>query len=87
MVPPAAGSKVGSPTGQVFNGSTTDFLLAPGFPSKFIFATLDGTISGWNPNYPNVGSSVAILEVDNSKAGAVYTGITIAVVNGTNICS
>jgi hypothetical protein len=41
-------AKVGSPTGQVFNGSATDFRLAPGFPSKFIFATLDGTISGWN---------------------------------------
>jgi hypothetical protein len=48
VVPPAAGGKVGSPTGQVFNGSATDFRLAPGFPSKFIFATLDGTISGWN---------------------------------------
>jgi uncharacterized protein (TIGR03118 family) len=45
--------------------------------SVFIFATEDGTISGWNPNV-NVASSV--LAVDNSQggAGAVYKGLAIA---------
>src|SRR5262249_28789996 len=40
----------GSPTGTIFNGSQTDFLLAPGKPAVFLFCTGDGTIAGWNPN-------------------------------------
>ena len=40
-------SPTGTPTGQVFNG-TTDFQLTPGNPARFIFVTEDGTISGWN---------------------------------------
>src|SRR6266481_560846 len=39
----------GSPTGTLFNGSATDFLLAPGNRAVFIFVTEDGTVSGWNP--------------------------------------
>ena len=37
----------GSPTGTVFNGSN-DFQLQ-GSASLFLFATMDGTISGWEP--------------------------------------
>src|SRR6202040_2499121 len=44
-VPSAPGGTVGSPDGIVFNGST-DFKIA-GSPAHFIFATEDGTISGW----------------------------------------
>src|SRR5580692_1570696 len=33
----------GSPTGVMFNGSPTDFLLAPGKPALFMFVTEDGT--------------------------------------------
>jgi hypothetical protein len=40
----------GSPTGTIFNGSATDFLLAPGRPATFLFSTVDGTIAGWNAN-------------------------------------
>ena len=40
---------VGSPTGTIFNGRQTDFLLAPGKPAIFLFCTADGTIAGWNP--------------------------------------
>src|SRR6202000_44203 len=39
---------IGTPTGTIFNGSTTDFLLAPKTPASFLFSTLDGTIAGWN---------------------------------------
>src|SRR5204862_7238030 len=49
--PPPNGSPArtqATPTGVVFNGSPTDFLDAPGNSSPFIFATDDGTISGWN---------------------------------------
>src|SRR5438876_2992566 len=50
--------------------------------SLFIFATLDGTISGWNPGVdgidPNTGASHATLASDRSNVGAVYTGLAIA---------
>src|SRR6267154_4726190 len=55
IVPPpgfAPGAQ-STPTGVVFNGSPADFHLDKGTPAGlqaiFIFATEDGTISGWNP--------------------------------------
>jgi uncharacterized protein (TIGR03118 family) len=73
---PPAGST--SPTGEVFN-PTSDFEISNNgvtAPSVFIFATEDGTISGWNPKV-NAGSTV--LAVDNFKGGngAVYKGLAI----------
>ena len=49
LVPPPgfAPNAQSAPTGVVFNGSPTDFLVAPGAAPHFIFATEDGTISGW----------------------------------------
>ena len=97
IVPPpgfAPGTQ-SAPTGIVFNGSPTDFLLNKGTPAGkpaiFIFATEDGTISGWNPgvNIPagsHAPSIDAVLEVDNSDHGgadsAVYKGMTSAEVGG-----
>jgi uncharacterized protein (TIGR03118 family) len=74
----------GSPTGVMFNGSATDFLLAPGKRAIFIFVTEDGTVSGWNPG---VQPTTAVIKVDNSqtpdaKNGAVYKGATIAEIDG-----
>lgn len=46
-VPSASGEGPGSPTGIVFNGSS-DFQIQ-GWSTFFLFATLDGTISGWSP--------------------------------------
>lgn len=68
--PPLAHS---APTGVVFN-DTSDFVLN-GFPSLFIFATEDGTISAWNQHVTPLTS--AVLEVDNSVSGAVYKGLAI----------
>src|SRR5215471_16110757 len=71
QVPPAVsiptpdGVKTAAPTGNVFNG-TIDFVISKNakfFPSQFIFATEDGTISGFSPN---VDSTHAILVVDRS---------------------
>jgi len=92
VVPPPGFAPAGTsstPTGIVFNGSPTDFLLNKGTPAGkfaiFIFVTEDGTISGWNPgvNIPaggNPPSPNAVLEVDNSDNGspngAVYKGAT-----------
>ena len=66
-----------SPTGMVFNG-TADFALAPNNPALFIFATNNGTISGWGPPATPIaaGQSMAIRKVDESKDGAVFTGLT-----------
>jgi uncharacterized protein (TIGR03118 family) len=70
-VPAAAGStQQGTPTGQVFNG-TTAFLLANGNKASFIFSSEDGVITAWN-----TGTAAAIM-VDNSKANAVYYGLAI----------
>jgi uncharacterized protein (TIGR03118 family) len=63
----------GSPTGQVFNGSS-DFALAPGKPAQYLFVSLTGTISGWNPA---VNGTMAIQKVAPS-AKSELTGATIA---------
>jgi uncharacterized protein (TIGR03118 family) len=72
-----------APTGQVFN-STSGFQISQNgvtAPAVFLFATEDGTISGWNPMV-NSGSSV--LAVDNSGGGdpAVYKGLTMVQTGG-----
>lgn len=70
VVPSASGSGPGSPTGIVFNGSQE--FQVQGWAAIFLFATLDGTISGWAPqSNPNQ----AIIAVNNP--GAVYTGLAI----------
>ena len=67
----------GHPSGQVFN-SSSDFKLSNGNPARFIFAGLDGIISGWN------GAPSAETAIDDSPSGAVYTGIALASVEGNN---
>jgi hypothetical protein len=47
--------------------------LAPGKPALFLFATEDGTISGWSPS---VDMTHATLTVNNSP-GAVYKGLAL----------
>ncbi len=83
-IPPPAGSPmgaVGTPTGTVYN-NTSGFSVSENGKSGaslFIFATEDGTVSGWSPN---VDGTNAILAVDRSKVGlgAVYKGLAL----GTN---
>jgi uncharacterized protein (TIGR03118 family) len=84
-VPPAPSSPagtLGTPTGIVGNTNATIFMITENnvsAPSIFIFATLDGTISGWNPTIGGAtGLSHATLAVDRSSAGATYTGLAIA---------
>lgn len=81
---PSQNGAPGSPTGVMFNGSPTDFLLAPGKQAIFIFVTEDGTVQGWNPG---VAPTTAVIKVDNSQVpnaanGAVYKGSTIAEIDG-----
>jgi uncharacterized protein (TIGR03118 family) len=74
-IPSHTAATGGIPTGQVFN-SSTGFKLSNGNPAKFIFAGVDGVISGWN------GGAAALPMVDRNGT-SVYTGITIAV-SGTD---
>jgi uncharacterized protein (TIGR03118 family) len=76
----------GTPTGTIANASATDFLLAPGAPAAFLFSTLDGSISGWNPTI-GVAAGVAppsthAVVVVKTTDGSSYTGLTSATING-----
>jgi hypothetical protein len=76
----------GTPTGTIANGSPTDFLLAPKTPALFLFSTIDGTISGWNPavgipmggSPPSTTAAITVKTTDGSS----YTGLTSAWING-----
>ena len=60
------------PTGQVNNTNMASFQLTPGTSStsaRFIFADLNGTISGW------AGGLTSTIKV--TTPGAVYTGLAI----------
>jgi uncharacterized protein (TIGR03118 family) len=82
-IPSATPGNPGTPTGQVYNSflTTGAFTLSDGSPATFLFATDDGTISGWNVS----AHSQAIMVVDASGnpadgalgLGAVYKGLAI----------
>src|SRR5260370_3393021 len=72
-IPHTSFANVGSPTGIVFNGSS-DFAVTPGNPGVFIFVSIDGTISAWNPS---VDLHSAKQKVPGSTK-SVLTGATIA---------
>jgi uncharacterized protein (TIGR03118 family) len=74
-VPGAMGQQA-APTGIVFNGGA-GFRVTQGAsgPGRFIFASEDGIISGWNPA---VQPTTAVIAVDSSASGAVYKGLAIA---------
>jgi uncharacterized protein (TIGR03118 family) len=65
----------GGPSGTVFNGSATDFVVTQNGTSgaaRFLFATEAGTILGWSPT---VNATTAIPGVERSKQKAVYKGL------------
>jgi len=71
---PAGPQKItvpGAPTGTVFYGGTTSFQLAMGAPARFLFASEDGTFSGWNPG---VNPNAVVV---HSEDGAIYKGLAI----------
>ena len=80
-IPSATGPTGGTPTGVVFSGSSTDFLLpAPNNQAaRFIFAGEDGVISAWN----GAAGNSAVVVKDNS-ATASYKGLALATNNGVN---
>jgi uncharacterized protein (TIGR03118 family) len=66
----------GTPTAVVANPSIRFAVSENGHsgPAAFIFATSDGTISGWSPGVDLLHSVIA---VDNFKSTAIYTGLEI----------
>ena len=70
----AGGARTGLPTGIVFNGVATEFVItgSSGATSnaRFMFDSLDGTLSAWN------GGSSSVVEY-TSDHGSVYTGLAI----------
>ncbi len=70
----------GTPTGQVFNG-TTDFVVTDGThsgPAAFIFASESGAVTGWSPAVPPPPPSKQAQPAFAATDGAVYKGIAMA---------
>jgi uncharacterized protein (TIGR03118 family) len=83
QIPAPGADSGGAPTGTVFSGSPSFVVSKNGKsgPSRFLFATEDGTIVGWNPT---VDLTHGVIAVDKSTAvdsagdvGAVYKGLAI----------
>jgi uncharacterized protein (TIGR03118 family) len=86
-IPPSKTStlKFGLPSGQVQNEYATSgngfaIVAATATAAKitpnFIFASLDGTLSGWS------GSTDDVIKVDKSTTGASYTGLALGLSSG-----
>ncbi|MFL5727665.1 MAG: TIGR03118 family protein [Chloroflexota bacterium] len=70
----------GGPTGQVFNGSANDFKVDAGTglsAARFIFATENGTIKGWN------GTGTTAIQ-GAMTPDAIYLGLAIGSSGGAN---
>jgi uncharacterized protein (TIGR03118 family) len=79
-IPSASGVGLGTPAGLVAN-NTSSFKITEGShtaPAMFLFSTLDGTISGYNPT---VDATKAIIAVNKSGTGALYSGLALAHTN------
>lgn len=77
-IPSPGAATGGHPSGQVFN-STPDFVLTNGSKAAFIFAGLDGVISGWNP-----AAGTQAIRMINDSPDASYFGVAIASDGGKN---
>jgi uncharacterized protein (TIGR03118 family) len=73
---PGQGGATGVPTGIVFSGSATDFMVGEGGtsgPARFIFATEDGEVCGWAPNVDLNNAICPVMMTDS-----IYKGIALA---------
>jgi len=71
--PPQDVPEMAAPTGVIFN-PTTSFQVGTDLAAIFIFATEDGTISGWNPHV----NPTAAVRMVNPPGAAIYKGLAIA---------
>ena len=73
-IPPPKGKEgTAAPTGVVFN-FTSEFNIEPQMKAIFIFATEDGTISGWNPTVDLLNARRRV----NRPGDAIFKGLAIA---------
>ncbi len=87
-IPTSARNKGGgNPTGLTFNG-TPSFKVTNNNgsqPARFIFASEDGSISGWNPSLDGTHAIIAVDNgTNNGTNAAVYKGATLGVAGGHN---
>ena len=66
----------GHPAGSVTTAGAAGMILPNLTKASFLFSTLDGTISGWNSKL-GTANAVCQIVIDNSAAGASYTGLAI----------
>src|SRR5207237_530576 len=87
-IPTAARNKgEGNPTGVVFNGTTFFKVTLNGNsqPSRFIFVSEDGSISGWSPLLDETHAIIAVDNGTNKGTNrAIYKGATLGVAGGHN---
>jgi uncharacterized protein (TIGR03118 family) len=78
-IPPPGGSAAGTtaaPTGVVLN-QTDDFVISKNgkyAPAQLLFATEDGTISGWNPKV-DLTNAILAFPSQSQSTTAVYKGL------------
>jgi uncharacterized protein (TIGR03118 family) len=86
---PATVMPPSNPTGQVYSGSTTGFLVSgtsltgatlTDAPARFITVSEDGTIAAWGETgaSPAQRMNAFAVVVDNSATGAIYKGVTVS---------
>lgn len=74
-IPAVKTGATGSPTGVIYNGDASAFLLSNGVAASFLFSTIDGAIVGWNHT---VGAAIEVKTTN----GSVYTGLTSTLLDG-----
>jgi uncharacterized protein (TIGR03118 family) len=78
-IPASVPGQVGEPTGVVYN-PTSDFMISAhgkSAPARLIFDSIDGVISGWNPEV-DATHAIAIPDTFAAEKPAAYTGLDIA---------
>src|SRR5215471_7711224 len=86
IIPPPPGSpfkSTSAPNGVVTN-TTSDFAITfrgNTAPATLLFATEDGTISGWNPS---LSQTRGVIGNDQSGSSAVYKGLALGSAGGAN---
>jgi uncharacterized protein (TIGR03118 family) len=78
IIPAPITTSASTPTGVIYNPfvNAGDFPVA-GLGSQFLFATEDGTVSGWYVDASGDFPVASVIAIDNSNAGAVYTSLAI----------
>jgi uncharacterized protein (TIGR03118 family) len=78
---PGSSSCVSTPGDATHTGVNPNTNKSVTARAPFLFATLDGTISGWSPG---VNPTNAVIAKNRSDVGAIYTGLAVASNSGQN---